>query len=83
MTAGQLESGYHRCYDQFYREVDRDRALFDGFRGRVMKAFIRAGRNSGTRNPPRRDKIDAAAAGSPGGPPGPAAKKQTAAGGEG
>lgn len=54
MTPDQLESGYHRCYDQFYREVDRDKALFDGFRDRVMKAFIRAGRNAPTRNPRRR-----------------------------
>jgi len=44
MTPARLESGYHYCYDQFYREVDRDKALFDGFRGRVMQAFIRAGR---------------------------------------
>jgi radical SAM superfamily enzyme YgiQ (UPF0313 family) len=54
MTPGQLESGYHRCYDQFYREVDRDKALFEGFRGRVMKAFIRAGRNSAGRKSARR-----------------------------
>ena len=38
MTAEQLEAGYHHCYDVFYREVDRDKALFDGFRDRVMKA---------------------------------------------
>jgi radical SAM superfamily enzyme YgiQ (UPF0313 family) len=45
MTSERLEAGYHHCYDVFYREVDRDKALFDGFRDRVMKAFIRAGRN--------------------------------------
>jgi radical SAM superfamily enzyme YgiQ (UPF0313 family) len=44
MSPEQLEAGYHRCYDLFYQEVDRDQALFDGFRSRVMKAFIRAGR---------------------------------------
>lgn len=44
MTQEQLEAGYHRCYDLFYREVNRDTALFEGFRSRVMKAFIRAGR---------------------------------------
>jgi radical SAM superfamily enzyme YgiQ (UPF0313 family) len=47
MTPEQLEAGYHRCYDAFYREVDRDKALFEGFRERVMKAFIRAGRKAG------------------------------------
>ena len=49
MTPEQLEAGYHHCYDVFYREVDRDKALFDGFRSRVMKAFIRAGRKSAGR----------------------------------
>jgi radical SAM superfamily enzyme YgiQ (UPF0313 family) len=49
MTAEQLEAGYHHCYDVFYREVDRDKALFEGFRSRVMKAFIRAGRKSAGR----------------------------------
>ncbi len=50
MTSDQLESGYHSCYDLFYREVDRDKALFEGFRSRVMKAFIRAGRSKGSRS---------------------------------
>jgi radical SAM superfamily enzyme YgiQ (UPF0313 family) len=54
MSLEQLEAGYHRCYDLFYREVNRDTALFEGFRSRVMKAFIRAGRKSDGRNPARR-----------------------------
>lgn len=54
MSPERLESGYHHCYDQFYREVDRDKALFEGFRGRVMKAFIRAGRSTAARDPHRR-----------------------------
>jgi radical SAM superfamily enzyme YgiQ (UPF0313 family) len=56
MTPAQLESGYHHCYDQFYREVDRDKALFEGFRSRVMKAFIRAGRSTTNRNSLRRPR---------------------------
>ncbi len=44
MSAGSLEEGYHACYDQFYRSVDRDKALFDGFRDRVLNAMIRARR---------------------------------------
>lgn len=50
LTPAQLESGYHHCYDQFYREADRDKALFEGFRSRVMRAFIRAGRKTPDRN---------------------------------
>ncbi len=53
MTPFQLEAGYHRCYDRFYKEVDRDTALFEGFRSRVMKAFIRAGRKTGRQAPHR------------------------------
>ena len=52
MTPARLEAGYHHCYDQFYKEVDRDKALFDGFRSRVMKAFIRAGRTKAAGNRP-------------------------------
>ncbi len=44
MTCEQLEAGYHHCYDIFYQQIDRDQALFDGFRDRVMQAFIRAGK---------------------------------------
>jgi radical SAM superfamily enzyme YgiQ (UPF0313 family) len=54
MTPEQLEAGYHRCYDQFYREVDRDKALFEGFRSRVMKAYVRAGRKSAGRGAAKR-----------------------------
>lgn len=42
MSVDRLESGYHDCYDQFYRAVDRDKALFDGFRDRVLNSMIRA-----------------------------------------
>jgi hypothetical protein len=35
----------------------RDKALFEGVRGRVMKAFIRAGRNAADRSSLRRPRV--------------------------
>lgn len=46
MTPERLEAGYHRCYDVFYRGADRDEELFDAFRSRVIKAYVRAGKKA-------------------------------------
>jgi len=44
MSAEALEAGYRWCYEELYRDVDRDKALYDAFRDLVLCAMIRSRR---------------------------------------